>query len=103
MGLSDPNRGISLRFPRFIKIRDDKGVYDATSAQQVKDMYEKQQSVISGNGNGNSGGIEMNNLFLLFFQVVLMMILNIDQMRLEEMGRDIFLLIKSILFITIAQ
>lgn len=67
MGLSDPNRGISLRFPRFIKIRDDKGVYDATSAQQVKDMYEKQQSVISGNGNGNSGGIEMNNLFLLFF------------------------------------
>lgn len=63
-GLSDSEgkgRGISLRFPRFVRERDDKKPDDATSAQQVAEMYNRQDVVVNNAKKG--GGAHVDDAF----------------------------------------
>ena len=42
-GLVSANRGIGLRFPRFLRIREDKSPEQATQAEQIADLYNAQK------------------------------------------------------------
>ena len=45
-------RGIGLRFPRFERVRPNKKPDEATSSDQILDMYYAQDSVVEGGGGG---------------------------------------------------
>ena len=44
LGLVSQTRGLSLRFPRFISVREDKGIADASTPEFLANMYRTQQA-----------------------------------------------------------
>lgn len=48
MGVKSDSKGIGLRFPRFLRIREDKGPEESTGPDQIVEMFEAQASVGGG-------------------------------------------------------
>jgi DNA ligase-1 len=44
IGLVSEERGLSTRFPRFLKVREDKSIEEATEAGELADLYRKQEA-----------------------------------------------------------
>ena len=57
LGLVSATRGLSLRFPRFIRVREDKAVENASTPEFLANMYRSQQ----GQGR-DRGGVDDGDL-----------------------------------------
>ncbi|KAL9189968.1 hypothetical protein ACHAXT_009643 [Thalassiosira profunda] len=55
----EAGRGIGLRFPRYERQRPDKKPEQATSSDQILDMYYAQDSIVDG---GGGGGMDMDGI-----------------------------------------
>ena len=61
IGLVSDERGLSTRFPRFLKVREDKSIDEATSEQELADLWWKQMSKTPGeDGKGPDGDEELD-------------------------------------------
>lgn len=59
MGLVCDGRGLSMRFPRFLKVREDKSIEDASTAEFLADLWCKQEARVQ---LGSTVRVEMDDL-----------------------------------------
>jgi DNA ligase-1 len=50
IGMVNNERGLSLRFPRFLKVREDKSIEEASTADFLAGLWRKQEAKAQGNG-----------------------------------------------------
>jgi DNA ligase-1 len=62
IGLVSDERGLSMRFPRFLKKRDDKSIEEASTSDFLAGLFRKQEAKAaltkSGDGTAEAGGAE---------------------------------------------
>lgn len=60
IGLVSEDKGLSLRFPRFLKVRQDKSIDEASSTEFLAQLWRRQEAKTpgGGGGGGHEGGGE---------------------------------------------
>ncbi|KAI1609209.1 DNA ligase 1 [Exophiala viscosa] len=58
IGLVSDERGLSMRFPRFLKVREDKSIEEASTSEFLAGLYRKQEARIKMQGGGQVVGEE---------------------------------------------
>ncbi|KIV81622.1 hypothetical protein PV11_03793 [Exophiala sideris] len=56
IGLVSDERGLSMRFPRFLKVREDKSIEEASTSEFLAGLYRKQEARIKMQGGGQVVG-----------------------------------------------
>jgi len=61
LGLVSEERGLSLRFPRFLRVREDKGIDEASTAEFLAELYGKEEARARKRGaeKGGEGEVEV--------------------------------------------
>lgn len=62
IGLVDGDRGLSMRFPRFLKVREDKSIEEASTAQFLADLWFKQEAKGRNTTGGANGAVDDGDL-----------------------------------------
>ncbi|KAI5361356.1 putative DNA ligase, ATP-dependent, nucleic acid-binding protein [Septoria linicola] len=59
IGLVNEDRGLSMRFPRFLKVREDKGIEEASTSEFLAELWRKQEMRgPNTSAKGGEGGIK---------------------------------------------